>query len=311
MLRQRSGATGTIPITGTITSGTHDVQARWNGGVWSTLAGGAIGAWSGSLTNQPQGQGTLEVRLDSIDTNKTLRSHVGIGDLFGVAGQSNPSGRGTNKQRYSHPSLRGSLFANGYAFQDLQDPTDWGGQTDTISADAGNNPSGSVWPLLATHIMTDQSVPVGFVPCALGGSSITAWQPGADHQNRATLYGSMVYRCLQVGGVKAVLWWQGETDAGNGMSQATYNAYLDTLANAVMADLGVPLVACQLQNCSGANVATINAAIQEAWNDNANVVAGPDLSDIATDDNYHLMSDAKLALAASRWWTALETEFYP
>ena len=53
-----------------------------------------------------------------------------------------------------------------------------------------------------------------------------------------------------VTGARAVIWWQGETDAKNGMDQATYNAYLDTMANQLQADLGVKIVACKLEDMS-------------------------------------------------------------
>lgn len=237
-------------------------------------------------------------------------AYVGVGDVFVIAGQSNASGRGTNSQSYSHATIKASLFGNDYTWRELADPTDSiTNQGDTISKETVQS-GGSVWPLLATSFLADQGVPVSFIPSAKGGTRITDWLPGANHQNRATLYGSMVYRALQVGGVKAILWWQGEADAQDGMSQATYNSNLDSLANAIQADLGVKLMPCKLQNITAADETAINAAIAEAWGDNANVLTGPDLSDIATDDTLHLQTDAKLLDAAGRWWTALQTAFY-
>jgi hypothetical protein len=237
-------------------------------------------------------------------------ANVGIGDVFIVAGQSNPSGRGTNNQAYSHATLKAALFGNNYQWEELSDPYDSAtSQVDTVSSDSSPAAAGSFVPPLATLIMADQNVPVAFVPCAKGGSAITAWLPDTDHFDRTTLYGSMAYRAQQTG-AKAVLWWQGEQDALSGMSQATYNGHLDTIADALQADLGIKLVACKLQDCSGADVTAINAAIAEAWADNANVIPGADLSDIETDDEYHLKTDAKLQEAANRWWAALQAAFY-
>jgi hypothetical protein len=304
---QRSGSTGSIAITGTIRpAGTYDVDARFNGGAW---------AITGTLSGQAQGQGMLEVRLVDQPTFITEVANVGIGDVFICAGQSNMSGRGTNNQVYGHATLKAGLFSNAYAWRELSDPYDMAtSQTDTVSSDSSPAAAGSFIPLLATEIMADQGVPVAFVPAAKGGVSITSWLPGGDHQDRTTLYGSMVYRALQTG-AKAVLWWQGETDAIDGMAQATYNGHLDTIADAIDADLGVPLMACKLQNSSAItdspNEAAINAAIAEAWADNANVLEGPDLSDIGSDDAYHLQTDAKLLTAAQRWWAKLAAEFYP
>ena len=59
-------------------------------------------------------------------------------------------------------------------------------------------PGGSYWPLLATRIVAVTGRPTIFVPCALSATSMAQWQPGADHQDRTTLYGSMVYRINQV-----------------------------------------------------------------------------------------------------------------
>jgi hypothetical protein len=75
-----------------------------------------------------------------------------------------------------------------------------------------------------------------------------------------------------------------------------------------MADLGVPLIPCKLQFCTGLDAGaqtTINAAIGAAWADNANVVAGPDLTGLTTDDTVHLKSDANLLSAATLWHNAI------
>jgi hypothetical protein len=84
---------------------------------------------------------------------------------------------------------------------------------------------------------------------------------------------------------------------------------LDSFANSVKTDLGVDVMVCKLQDCTGLDETNVNNAIGTAWSDNANVLAGPDLSGIATDDTYHLKADAKLASAAALWWTAMSSAF--
>jgi hypothetical protein len=305
---QRSGATGTIPVSG-FAAGGVDIEARWNGGAWTTIATNVSGAYSGSFANG-SGQGPVETRVKNSSISSIVRDHTGVGDIFIVAGQSNAGGQGTNLQSYSHATLRAGLLGNDYLWRELVDPTDSiVNQYDSVSQDG--SALGSVWPLLATLHMAATGVPCAFVPCALSSTSITQWLPGANHQDRTTLYGSMVRRALLTG-AKAVLWWQGETDAVNAMASATYNGHLDAIANAVQADLGVKLMPCKLQNCSGAtapNQANINTAIATAWGDNANVLTGPDFADIASDDAFHLKTDAKLLTAAQRWWAALQAAF--
>jgi len=235
-------------------------------------------------------------------------------DRLVIAGQSNAMGFGLNNQSYSHATLTAYLFGNDYALKEMADPTDSNtGQVDAVSSDA--SAAGSAWPLLATSIIASRAKPCLFVPCAKSASAITDWLPGADHEDRTTLYGSMVYRAKQAGGVAVVLWHQGEADALAGMAEATYNGHLDTIANAIATDLGCALMACKLQDCSTAaagvggprDVSAVNAAIATAWADNANVLAGPDFSDIVPSvDGLHFRTDAELATAASRWWTAIQ-----
>lgn len=313
---QRSGTTGTIYITGTYNGTPTSIEARFNGGSWATIvASPSGGAFSGSLTSQAQGQGLLEVRYTNDTSKSDSVSDVGIGDVFLVAGQSNASGRGSSNQSYSHASLKATLFGNDYVWKNLTDPFDSASnQVDTVSSDSSPAASGSWVPPLATLIMANQSVPVAFIPAPLGGTSITQWQPGANHQNRSTLYGSMVYRGLQItGGIKAVLWWQGETDAGTAMSKATYSSNLSTLVDAIRADLGVPTVLVILQNTSYADADEQNirdAVTELIASDPTDAKLGPDFSDLTTDDGFHFTTTSNLSTVASRWWTALQTLFY-
>lgn len=230
---------------------------------------------------------------------------------FIIAGQSNASGRGTHAQLYSG-AVRSYLFGNDYVFRYLTDPTDSvTGQVDNVSSE-GAGEGGSVWPLVASLYASARGVGCIMVPCAKGGTAIADWQPGVDHEDRATLYGSMVHRARWIGAT-CVLWWQGERDALIGTSQASYAANLQALGDALRADLGVPLVACKLQNNSApyaAGQGAINAAIGATWGTH-NVIPGPDLSVITTapEEAVHLITDAKLAQAAGLWWQALRAAF--
>lgn len=292
---------------GTYTGAPTAIEARWNNGAWTTVdAAPANGQFSGTLTGQSQGQGTLEVRMANFPGVTKSADYVGVGDIYVIAGQSNGSGRGTNNQAFSG-TVKASLFKNNYHWDIMADPSDSKvGQVDTVSSDAVT-PAGSVWPLVATSLVAG-GIPVAFVPCAMGNTGIVAHQPGASHQDRTTLYGSLVYRALQVRGVKGVLFWEGENDASTGMTQATYNSNLDAYADALFADLGVKTMACKLQHTQYVGETAINAAIVEAWGNNAHVLQGPDLSGIDTTggDGVHIKSDADLATAASLWTAKIQ-----
>lgn len=232
-------------------------------------------------------------------------------DVFIIAGQSNASGRGDNSQTFTKTGNNDSLqLGNDYLIKGMFDPVDsLANQTDAVSEDPLAN--GSVWPLIATSLSANNRKTI-FVPCAKGGVGISSWQPGADHEDRTTLYGSMIYRAKYIrnlgGTLRGVLWWQGETDVGV-LTQSQYNGYLDIIANSVYSDLNIKLMPCKLQNMSLHDPTTLNAAIAEAWGDNSNVLTGPDLSGITSDDEWHLTTDESLESAADLWVTAINTAF--
>lgn len=311
---QRDGSNqATIAIRGNVVygSGTYDVEASWGSGGYTQIAAGISSTFSGSLTGQSAGQGTLDVRIKTAGTSTVITStsvqNVGIGDVFIIAGQSNAEGKGTTNNVYTHATLKAGLYGNDYRWRELADPVDsLVNQVDSVSAGTGG--IGSPWPLLATSIMATTGFPVAFVPCPMGGSTIADWQPGASHVNRATLYGSMNYRA-SLTGCKAVLFHQGEQDVGLGTSQATYNAALDALANAINSDRGVVLLAAKIHNISG-DESKVNAAIAEAVGDNANVKLGADNTGLNTSpDGTHFTTDAEVSGLASRWWTAIQAAF--
>jgi hypothetical protein len=301
---QRHAGVGDIAIEGQIrTAGT--IEARFNGGTWQAIGQSSGGAFSGVLAGQPQGQGGLEVRMVEAPEVAAAVPWVGIGDVFVIAGQSNASGRGTTLHAAGHPYLKGGLFGNDYTWRELADPTDSNaGQVDAISGDP--DAGGSVWALLGSHIMNARNIPVAFVPAARGGSSINDWTP--NRFNRATLYGSMATRARATG-AKAVLWWQGETDALNGVSQAEYAAQFSQLASTIRRDLGIPIIPALIHNSTAIpddREAAIRQAVVEAARSNSAIWLGPDLSRLASDDQYHLISDANVQAAAERWWDALQ-----
>lgn len=321
---QRSGSTADIPISGTYSGTPTSIEARFNGGAWTVIdAAPSGGTFSGTLSAQSQGQGAVEVRFSN-DTGITdSRADIGIGDIFVIAGQSNASGRGTNNQAYSHATLKATLFRNSDAWANLTDPSDSNaGQIDSVSSDA--DAAGSPWPLLATQFMADQAVPCAFVPCAKGSTAISQWaRNGADPDDPATLYGSMLRRITAVGGaIKAVLWHQGESDVNSQQSRAAHNAALDQLAADLGTDVGAgtKLVVAQIgyKTTGGLSGDTlrnaldaVRAAQRDGWLDNAGILAGPATYDIGPlADGVHFQANAELQALADRWWLALDQHFY-
>ena len=190
IIQRGSNNTASIPITGTYTGSPTAIEARWNNGAWTTIvASPAGGTFSGTLTGQTAGQGTLEVRHANNTANNASVSNVGVGEVFVVAGQSNAEGQGTYMQQWINNGFVPGLFGNDNHWRLLADPFDSSyNQVDSVSNDT-TLPAGSVWPLVGSYLMATTSVPVAFVPTPKGATAISAWQPSANHLDRSTLYG--------------------------------------------------------------------------------------------------------------------------
>lgn len=269
---------------------------------------GAPGAWYAGTFSTDE-----STSFDDFETSRTPNRAIGL--IYGIAGQSNASGRATNLQVTTN--MKANLFGNDYLLRGLIDKTDSDlNYVDSVSRDA--DAAGSVWPLLATSMIGTPSDACTFVSCACKTTTILQWQPGADHQDRTTLYGSMVYRILQVqalgGTAKCVLLHLGEQDIKIATSRADFLSRLTSFGDAVFADLGVKVMACKIENLTtwgvGYNNTNVNLAIGDAWALAGNIIQGPDFSDLTpSSDGVHFATDLEMSTLASRWWVALQTAF--
>jgi hypothetical protein len=286
------------------------VQVRWGGGAWLTVPRGADGSFSVVLAHRKAGQKTLIARAAHLPWCTARARYVGVGDIYVIAGQSNAVGRSDTLFQYWSPTLHATLFGNDDRWGELRDPVDSPfKQVDRVSLDP--KAGGSVWPGVATGLMAAEHVPVAFVPCARGGTTIAEWQrAAATPQSAGTLYGSMVRRIAAVGGrVRAVLFWQGEADARVGMPGADYEAALQRFAADVHRDCRCRVVVAQMgdycaERWAAASVVAIRAAQQELWGQGA-IVAGPVLYDIDLADKVHFTAPDAVETAARRWTAAI------
>ena len=263
------------------------------------------------LDCEAAGQASLRVSSRRSPTLFAEVTDVGIGDVYVIAGQSNASGRGPHMATSSNPVFTAGLFGNDYRWRELRDPVDSPvGQVDAVSRD--RNAGGSAWPIVATRLMAAEEVPVAFIPCARGNTTITRWVSDPSRpRSRRTLYGSMVARVRAAGGrVRAVLFLQGESDARWSTSPRTYAAGLRRFAAQVSADIGAPLVVGQLPDFPldryPATAVDLIRQIQvRAPRRYANVVLGPSLYDIDLGGSWHLSEPDDQAVAAQRWTAAI------
>jgi len=308
-VHQRSGTTGSIQITGSVSGSTEDIEASFNGGAYVTIATAvAPGSFSGTLTGQAQGMGTLTVRKKVTIAESATVANVGIGDVFVVGGDSISEGRGTNAQNFG-----GSINAACFRQDNL-----WKIGNDAV--DTGTS-IGSHWPILARRIMDDQSVPVAFISVGTGSTDVA----GSNNQwaKPNSSYGQLTTQVTNstVASVRGVLMHLGPNAVVNAttLSKATYNAAIDTLAANLAADVvSAPKLHLGIfgEVSTGSppdRVAALNnlrGAIIEATNDNANVLPGPCLIELDYADGVHPQSDAALQAVANRWWVALKASLY-
>lgn len=187
-------------------------------------AGGSISGkkLSGTVEAPAGGWWRLEVRVMQGGKQLALCSvaHVGIGEVFVIAGQSNSANHGQEKQ--TTKTRRVASF-DGKAWRIADDPQP--------GASGGG---GSLVPAFADAVVAKENVPVGILACGIGATSVREWLPkGEIFPNPPTLvsrveqlpngqwaskgaaYEAFIARMKSVGplGFRAVLWHQGESDA--------------------------------------------------------------------------------------------------
>lgn len=96
--------------------------------------------------------------------------------------------------------------------------------------------------------------PIVFIPCAVGGSGIDDWQPGALHEQTGIYaYDEMLARVKEAqkrGTIKGIIWHQGESDSSPEKKDA-YAAKLADFFKRLRRDThteNVPVVAGTLGN---------------------------------------------------------------
>jgi hypothetical protein len=128
-----------------------------------------------------------------------------------------------------------------------------------------------------------------------------------------------------VNGVKAVLWYQGESDANvPSMTRTQYEGALLLLRKNLATDLGWPikLVTAQIaylhldsSHETRSSVDAVRLAQTNAASTDANVLVGPVLYDLnisteAGGDGVHIRKPEHALIEAARWWHMLHFYFY-
>lgn len=168
--------------------------------------------------------------------------HVGVGDIFIMAGQSNMSAY-SRDPAYDPPELGISLFDNSGSWVLAAHPLN--SVPDPIYPNNDENSSNGPGLAFARMMKRALNVPIGLVAAAKGGSSLESWNP-AEKEERY-LYDSMLQKLEQVGKFKGMIWYQGCNET---VEEDEAQTYLEKFTEAVTLwreELGYfPIATCQI-----------------------------------------------------------------
>jgi len=237
----------------------------------------------------------LHVRLIRNGTGvaETKVEHVGVGDIFVVAGQSNAANHGEERQHATNALV--VEFGNG----------NWHPARDPEAGASGDG--GSFMPAFGDAMAARFKVPVGIVAIAEGGTSVREWLPKNDPMilppttgRNTILTGSNSWastgelfnriiaaqEMLGANGFRAVLWHQGESDYGqapaNEISPAIYRQYLQRVIETSRSRAGwrVPWFVAQTSYHPGDTGSPELRAVQRAFATDGITLAGPNTDEL-------------------------------
>jgi hypothetical protein len=188
--------------------------------------------------------GWYKVQVRAGGTAATVE-HVGIGEVFVVSGQSNSTNYGEELQRPRSGMVSTSSGA------------EWRTADDPQPGVQDGSKRGSFIPAFGDALYARLKVPIGVACVGYGGTSVRQWLPKGDRfsspptaprffvkvserewESDGRLFEGMIERIRQLGqgGLRALLWHQGESDAhqqvGHELSGKDYRRMMERLISA-------------------------------------------------------------------------------
>ncbi len=239
--------------------------------------------FAGEIT-LPSG-GWYAVHLDLLDgegraTCSASVEHVGVGEVFITAGQSNSANSGT-----VHLAPKSDLVS-------ARTTTGWVAAADPQPVAAGEG--GTPWPPMADALVDALHVPVGLVSVGVGGTAVATWIPGGKRprwkwlarffkQNNFPRL-EWAVKVMGTRGARAVLWHQGESDSIARTNEDTYAARLHAVIDGSRAAAGwnVPWLVARASFHTSPKPEEMQAVVngQAAVVDNKDVFQGPTTDDM-------------------------------
>ncbi len=250
-------------------------------------------AFTASLTIPSGGWHSLEVRAKAPDqsTKSVNIAHVGAGEIFVIAGQSNSANFG---EALTSPQSGMVVNFDGKSWRPAADPQP-----------GADGSGGSFIPTFGDLTNKYFGVPVAVITCGSGGTSVREWQPqgttftkpptregntlrndDGTWMSNGRLYNQLVSRMKELGtnGFRAVLWHQGESDANQAdpnrtLTEKEYRSMLENLIVTSRKDIGwqAPWMVAQVSYHSPEQPSSnpIRAAQASLWKDGI-ALQGPD-----------------------------------
>lgn len=330
----------TVYIAGSYTKVADRIEAKLNAmnegnsTAWITIQDNPQGGFFSGSIDAVGGWYNLEVRAwkgDQIIDTKQV-AHVGIGEVFMVAGQSNGQGyfgdgaQGAQDDRVNSTSYNGTDAPP--VNMDLPYP-----QFTHVNADSYIGPRGKSswsWGRLGDLLVNRLRVPVLFYNVAWYGTSVRAWREsingtgysaytGVPIEPNGMPYGNLravMRQYTPITGMRGILWIQGEADNDVNTSADSYLNDLRTVIEASRNESGkniswvVSLTSYNNRNGSDSQVLD---GQQRTIDNVPNVFKGPntDLIQIprVDDEGVHFINDGLVNLG-NAWSDALNDNFF-
>ena len=201
----------------------------------------------------------------------TAIEHVGMGEVFVGAGQSNITNWGGDDDKLKTETKMVTTFSG----------TQWQLTEDPQPGVPDDSHRGSFWPAFGDAMYRKYKVPIGVATTGYSGTSVTQWKEGDK------LFDFMMARVRQFGrnGFRAMLWHQGENDMNT--PSAEYQEKLTKIIEASTREAGweFPWFVAQASYDSPGKPAFANVRdAQKALWDAGIALEGPD-TDTLTGDN--------------------------
>lgn len=204
-----------------------------------------------------------------------------VGDIWILAGQSNMQGVPEADGNGPTPAGVSMMWFSGYDWAPASQPLhrmDQAGMSayyhefkpfvlERFIPMLENPPAGGLLPgvncgmYFAEELKRRTGVPIGLIPCAVGGTLLSEWWPENETEGKPSLYAIMLRKVRAAGGrVRGMLWYQGESDAIMNMQEdyaERFEIFVDT-ARMDFKDPNLPILTTQLSRF------TVDEPTQEA-----------------------------------------------